>query len=122
MAKLPNSVLAFTADSADRKEGYTNFVEYYNLYKEGKTQNANGVSFSEMNEKMLTFFSDEVARLSGKKQSDVPDLATYCNFSDVKEAAFAVVGMLTDLIIPDALIKDLGMIAEIKNGGWGDSL
>ena len=122
MAKLPNSVLAFTADSADRKEGYTNFVEYYNLYKEGKTQNANGVSFSEMNEKMLTFFSDEIERLSGKKQSDCADLAQYCNFSDVKEAAFAVVGMLTDLIIPDALIKDLGMIAEIKNGGWGDSL
>lgn len=122
MAKLPNSVLAFTANDADRKEGYNNFVEYYSLYKEGKTHNANGVSFSEMNEKMLTFFSDEVERLSGKKQSDVNDLAQYCNFSDVKEAAFAVVGMLTDLIIPDALIKDLGMIAEIKSGAWGDSL
>ena len=122
MAKLPNSVLAFTSDNAERREGYTNFVEYYNLYKEGKTHNANGVSFSEMNDKMLTFFSDEIERLSGKKQSDVNDLAQYCNFSDVKEAAFAVVGMLTDLIIPDALIKDLGMIAEVKNGAWGDSL
>jgi len=122
MTKLPNSILAFTADSAERKEGYANFVEYYNLYKENKTQNENGVSFSEMNSKMLTFFSDEIERLSGKKQSDCADLAQYCNFSDVKEAAFAVVGMLTDLIIPDALIKDLGMIAEVKNGGWGDSL
>lgn len=122
MTKLPNNVLAFTAGNAERQEGYTNFVEYYSLYKEGKTHNENGVSFSEMNNKMLTFFSDEVARLSGKKQSDVNDLATYCNFSDVKEAAFAVIGMLTDLIIPDALIKDLGIIAEIKNGGWGDSL
>lgn len=122
MAKLPNSILAFTADNTDRKEGYENFVEYYSLYKEGKTHNANGVSFSEMNEKMLTFFSDEIERLSGKKQSDVNDLAQYCNFSDVKEAAFAVVGMLTDLIIPNALIKDLGMIAEVKSGAWGDSL
>jgi len=122
MTKLPNNVLAFTAGNAERQEGYTNFVEYYSLYKEGKTHNENGVSFSEMNNKMLTFFSDEIARLSGKKQSDVNDLATYCNFSDVKEAAFAVIGMLTDLIIPDALIKDLGIIAEIKNGGWGDSL
>lgn len=122
MAKLPNNVLAFTAGSTERTEGYNSFVEYYSIYKDGKTQNANGVSFSEMNDKMLTFFSDEIARLSGKKQSDVNDLATYCNFSDVKEAAFAVVGMLTDLIIPDALIKDLGMIAEIKNGGWGDTL
>ena len=30
--------------------------------------------------------------------------------------------MLTDLIIPDALIKDLGLIADIKNGAWGDTL
>ena len=62
MAKLPNNVLAFTANNAERKEGYTNFIEYYSLYKEGKTQNANGGSFSEMNDKMLTFFSDEIAR------------------------------------------------------------
>ena len=122
MTKLPSNVLSFTANDAERKEGYANFVEYYNLYKENKTHNEDGVSFSEMNDKMLTFFSDEIERLSGKKQSDCADLAQYCNFSDVKEAAFAVVGMLTDLIIPDALIKDIGMIAEIKNGGWGDSL
>ena len=122
MAKLTNNILSFTANDAERKEGYENFVEYYTLYKEGKTENANGVKFSEMNDKMLSFFSDEIERLSGKKRDSVNDLATYCNFTDVKEAAFAVVGMLTDLIIPDALIKDIGMIAEIKSGAWGDSL
>lgn len=122
MEKLPNNVLAFASDNADVKEGYERFVEYYKTYEAGKSSAENGTSFAEMNNKMLTFFSDEIARLSGKKQSDVNDLAVYCNFSDVKEAAFAVVGMLTDLIIPDALIKDLGMIAEIKNGAWGDSL
>lgn len=122
MPKLTNSILSFTAGSKERQEGYENFVEYYSLYKNGKTQNENGVSFSEMNKKMLTFFSDEIARMSGKKQEDYADLAMYCNFSDVKEAAFAVIGMITDLIIPDTLIKDLGVIAEIKNGAWGDSL
>lgn len=122
MVKLTNNILSFTANDAERKEGYENFVEYYTLYKEGKTENANGVKFSEMNDKMLSFFSDEIERLSGKKKDSVNDLATYCNFTDVKEAAFAVVGMLTDLIIPDALIKDIGMIAEIKSGAWGDSL
>ena len=60
--------------------------------------------------------------MSGRKISDYADLATFCNFSDVKESAFAIIGMITDLIIPDALFKDFGMIAEIKNGGWGDSL
>ena len=96
MVKLTNNILSFTANDAERKEGYENFVEYYTLYKEGKTENANGVKFSEMNDKMLSFFSDEIERLSGKKRDSVNDLATYCNFTDVKEAAFAVVGMLTD--------------------------
>lgn len=122
MAKLTNNILAFTANDAERKEGYSNFVEYYSLYKEGKTHNENGVSFSEMNDKMLTFFTDEIERISGKKMADYADVAQFANFSDVKEAAFAVLGMITDLIIPDALIKDIGMLAEIKNGGWGDSL
>ena len=122
MAKLTNTILSFAANDESRKEGYENFVEYYTLYKEGKSENSNGVKFSQMNEKMLSFFSDEIERLSGKKQSDVNDLATYCNFTDVKEAAFAVVSMLTDLVIPDTLIKDIGMIAEIKSGAWGDSL
>lgn len=122
MTKLPNNILAFTANSADRQEGYKNFVEYYSLYKEGKTSNSAGVTLSEMSDTMLNFFKDEVERLSGKRQSDVNDLAQYCNFTAVKEAAFAVVGMLTDLIIPDALIKDIGVLAEIKSGAWGDSL
>lgn len=120
--KLPNSILSFTASDAERQNAYKKFVEYYSLYKDNKTANEAGVTFTEMNDKMLTFFTDEVERMSGRKMSDYNDLATYCNFSDVKESAFAVVSMLTDLIIPDALIKDLGAIAEITNGAWGDSL
>ena len=120
--KLPNSILTFTANDAERKDAYTKFVEYYSLYKGGKTVNEKGVSFSEMDSKMLAFYSDEIERMSGRHKEDYTDLATYCNFTDVKESAFAIISMLTDLIIPDALIKDLGLIADIKNGAWGDSL
>lgn len=119
---LTNNIIEFTAGNAERQEAYKKFVEYYELYKSGKTANDNGVTFSEMNEKMLNFYSDEVERLSGRKMSDYSDLRQYCNFTDVRESAFAVVSMLTDLIIPDALIKDIGLIADIKNGGWGDTL
>ena len=119
--KLPNSIMEFTANCEDRKEPYKKFVEYYELYKNNKTANEAGVTFSEMNDKMLQFYKDEIERMSGRKAADY-DLKVYCNFTDVKESAFAIVGMLTDLIIPDALIKDMGLIAEVKNGAWGDSL
>lgn len=120
--RLPNSVLAFTANDEERKNAYSKFVEYYESYINGKKSSAAGTTFEEMNSKMLKFYTDEVERLSGRKISDYSDLAQFCNFSDVKESAFAIIGMITDLIIPDALIKDLGVIAEIKNGSWGDSL
>ena len=120
--RLPNSVLTFTANDEERQNAYSKFVEYYESYINGKKNSANGTTFEEMNSKMLQFYKDEVERMSGRKISDYADLATFCNFSDVKESAFAIIGMITDLIIPDALFKDFGTIAEIKNGGWGDSL
>ena len=120
--KLPNSVLTFTANDEERKNAYSKFVEYYESYMNGKKSSANGTTFEEMNSKMLKFYADEVERMSGRKMADYADLAQYCNFSDVKESAFAIIGMITDLIIPDALFKDFGAIAEIKNGAWGDTL
>ena len=120
--RLPNSVLAFTANDEERKNAYSKFVEYYESYINGKKSSAAGTTFEEMNSKMLEFYTDEIERMSGRKISDYNDLATFCNFSDVKESAFAIIGMITDLIIPDALIKDLGVIAEVKNGSWGDTL
>ena len=84
MVKLPNSILAFTANSTERKDAYNSFVEYFNTVKSGKTANEAGVTATEMNEKMLGFFKDEISRMSGRKVEDYSDLAQYCNFSDVK--------------------------------------
>lgn len=120
--RLPNSVLNFTANDEERKNAYSKFVEYYESYINGKKSSAAGTTFEEMNSKMLKFYTDEIERMSGRKVSDYNDLATFCNFSDVRESAFAIIGMITDLIIPDTLIKDLGVIAEVKNGAWGDTL
>lgn len=122
MAKLTNAVLNFTADDNERRAGYESFVEYYETYKAGKTANDAGVSFAEMNKTMLQLFTDEIERLSGKKFSAYNDSVQYFSFPDVKQAAFTVVGMLTDLIMPDALIRNYGMIADVRNGGWGESL
>ena len=120
--KLPNSILTFTADNEERKNAYSKFVEYYDSYKNGKKSSANGTSYEEMNGKMLQFYTDEIERLSRRKISESNDLAQYCQFTDVREAAFAIIGMITDLIIPDTLMQNVGAIAEVVNGAWGDNL
>jgi hypothetical protein len=119
---LPISVINFASNNEDRMTGYKKFVEYFNLYKSGKTHNDASVSFDEMNDKMLDFFKDELKLLSGKDPALYGDIARYANNSQVAEAAFDIVGIMSDLVIPDTLMKDYGLIANIVPGAWGDSL
>lgn len=121
MNKMTREVLAFASNDADRLAGYENFVEYFNAYREHKDK-IGEYTMAEADKRMLEFFTSEVERYSNMKASAYPDMAIFANFTAVKEAAFAIVGMITDLIIPDVLIKDLGSISTIANGGWGDTL
>lgn len=114
-----NLIMNFSANNAD---GYEKFVEYYDAYK-ANSATVGTVSFSEADKKMKKFFSDEIARISGKKIEDFAgNEMQYCNFTDVREAAFAIVSVMTDLIIPNTIMKDFGYIAEVKNVAWGDTL
>ena len=120
MNKLPNAIMNFSDET--RRNSYAQIKEYFDCYKNGKTANASGVSFAEMDKKVLEFFTSEIERMSGRKMDPEMDLKQYCLFTDVKESAFAIVSVMTDLVLADTLYKDLGTIAEIKNGAWGDSL
>lgn len=123
MTKMPIGVINFTANNTDRQEGYSKFVEYYKLFESGKTHNEAGVSFNDMNEKIFAFFMDELKLLSGVDSTIYSgDMARYANNPNVQHAAFEVVGIMTDLIIPDTLMKDFGVIANVVSGAWGDSL
>lgn len=120
MNNLPNTILNFSDEK--RRNSYADIKEYFECYKAGKTANAKGVTFAEMDKAVREFFMSEIEKMSGRKIQPEMDLRQYCMFSDVKESAFAIVSIMTDLILPDTLFKDLGVIAEIKNGAWGDSL
>ena len=78
--------------------------------------------FQKRIQKILEFVKEEIACMTHKKAEDFQRLEDYCNNTDVKEAFFAIIGMLTDLVMPDALIKDISAIATIKNGAWGETL
>jgi len=123
MKNLPISVINFASNNEDRVEGYKKFIEYFNVHKSDKTVSDAGVSFDEMNGKMLEFFKDELELMSNVSSSIYgDDMARYANNPSVQHAAFEVVGIMTDLIIPDTLLKSFGAIAKIASGAWGDSL
>lgn len=120
--RLPNSILTFAQGDEDRVNAYTRFSEYYNFFKSGKSVNESGATLSSVNETYLQFYKDEVERMSGRKNDGTVDLMTYCNFTDVKESAFAIMNILSDLVIPNSLSESFGEIAQVVNGAWGDSL
>lgn len=119
MKRLPINVMNFSA-GRDTKL-YEAFEEYYNAYVNGKASIGN-VSFAEADKDILDAYKKEIEVNSGMKMENFASPEIYCNFTQVKEVGFAIVGMLVDLVLPDSLIKDLGYIADIKPVGFGDSL
>lgn len=108
--------------SADNAEGYEKFVPYYEAFKAGAST-VGTVSFSEADSKMLDFLKGEIAKRAKVTIEDYGgNVMQYSQLTSVREAAFSVVSVLTDLIIPNALIKEFGYIAQIDNIAWGDSL
>jgi hypothetical protein len=118
MRNLPGTILNFAATD-DRKKGYEKVVEYYKSYVNGKKE-LNGISFAEADKMVHEWFMKEVASMANINPDNYSDVAVYAGLTSVKEAAFAVVGMITDLIIPEAFVNI--PIADIKYGAWGDSL
>lgn len=119
MKKLPINVMNFSA-GRDTKL-YEVFKDYYEAFLNGKTS-VGKVSFAEADKDVLEAFKNELAEVSGMKLESFAAPEIYCGMTQVKEVAFAIVGMLTDMVLPDALIKDIGYLADIKTVGYGDSL
>jgi hypothetical protein len=108
------------------KELYTAFKDYYD-----HTQSINGVVGKQFSAKSLDekekvinkLFADEVAKRSKVSLADYDgDVAHYAQNPMVKAFADTISDQMIDMILPDVLgTSILGMIAEIRYIGWGDS-
>ena len=114
------NAINFSANGEDRIEGYKKFAEYFSAFTKGE-KTVGGISMDEADKKMLDFYKSEVENMSGRKM-DGYKMEHYCSFTDVKEAAFTVIGIMTDVPVVDALITNVGDFAEIKPIGYGDTL
>ena len=112
---MKNNILVnFTAGVEKRIEGYEKAKSYMEKFSANECT-------TKMHEEMFAFFSKEVELISNVKLDGVMPVATYCNLSTVKEAAFAVLTMMTQPIVIDATIRNFAAIADIRNGDFGDS-
>lgn len=131
--KIPNNVLTFAGKA--NLAPYEKFVDYYNHYLslqgedgvefQSYVTNSDGtksnISFSEKEEKMNAALRREVLRVAGINNFEEFPVETWAGNPQLTWAAFAVVSAMIDMVLPDSIIKNIGMYAEVKNIGWGDS-
>lgn len=120
---LKNRVLAFAAET-NSNDFYNKIVDYINHYKsvnEGKTLSFdNGKTLAEKDIIIRDNFLSEIEKRSGVKLGSYA-LESYITNPNVIWAAFAIVDATIDMVLPDTIMEDLGIIADVRTGGFGDS-
>jgi len=131
--RIPSQVLQFAGEA--NVSVYKMFADYFNHYRslngetgvdyqtsivtpEGATKT---VSFSEKESQMNAALQREIVRVAGVQDLSQFPLETWANHPMLKWASFAVVSAMIDMVLPDAIIKNIGAYSEVRSIGWGDS-
>lgn len=116
----------FSTLEEDRRNGYQAFMNYYEAFcdKKDKVLATDGteMSFAEMEKRQLEFFKSEI-NIANKfeilgKQITMNDAIR----PEVQRAAFEVVNLMTELILPNAMKRNgLDRLVDFRYIGWGDT-
>lgn len=130
ITKVPNQVLAFAG--AENLAFYEAFADYYNHYQT-EVNGVRGLTYRKAKSDGTLFSLDEKdSVINGALKKEILRKAGITNISDfpleqwaghpvLKWATFAVISAAVDMILPDTLLRSVGMYADIRNIGWGDS-
>lgn len=124
MAKLPECVVTFAQNDENLKT-YEKMRDYYNHYCFATMNKTVGdfdasVTLSEKEDKMNKALISEVERVGGVSKVEGISFEAWSTNPTVKWATFAVVNAMIDAIIPDTVIRDLGLFCEMKQVGYGE--
>ncbi len=136
--KLSNNVIAFSQAHAIESL-VDKFVDYYDQYR-AEQEGVKGLSFKTFGTKIvdgrqvetpITFadkeevinreFKETVYRLAGVQNPSVLPEIAWSTHPLVGWYSFAIVSTLVDAVLPNSLISNIGLFADIRNVSWGDS-
>jgi hypothetical protein len=132
--KIPNQVIEFAGGETNLAP-YKMFADYYAHYcsingakgKEFQTTATTPeglvvpISFAEKEDKMNAALKREIMRLAGVQNFNEFPIETWANHPTLKWASFAVISAMIDMVLPDAIIENIGMYSDVRTIGWGDS-
>jgi hypothetical protein len=128
--KVPSNVLNFATEK--NIAPYIQFRDYYNHYLSRdygvtgltfSTTDDKGepISFDEKEELMNQALKREILRVSGIQNFDEFPIEQWASNPVLAWSTFAVVSSMVDMILPESVIRSIGLYTEVRNIGWGDS-
>jgi len=131
--KIANQIVAFAGEA--NLAPYKMFADYYNHFLSlNGAKNVDfqttattpegivvPVSFSEKEEKMNAALKREIMRVAGVTNIGDFPIESWANHPTLKWATFAVISAMIDMVLPDAIIGDVGIYSDVRTIGWGDS-
>lgn len=131
--RIPQHIMTFAGENTSV---YKQFADYFNHYRSlnGEKgfeyvetgENEAGIpvkiSFSQKEAQLNEAMKKEILRVSGLTSLGTFPTETWASNPVLRWAAFAVVSAMVDMVLPDAVIRNNGMFAEVRQIGWGDSM
>ena len=120
MTKLPSNVVTFAGNNT---KTYEQFRDYFfhaeSLQGKKLGEFDDTIKFAEKETQMHTAMLSEVVRLSGQSIPEGMDMVQFANNPQIKWAMGAVVNMMIEAIIPDTIIRTIGLYTDIQTVVWG---
>ena len=124
---MMESLVTFAGGNEKALDTYKGMRDYYFHYmsavegKKGYGDFDASVSLDEKEEKMHNALLAEVERVSGCPRGNMP-FEAWSMSPQVKWATFAVVGAMIDAVLPDTIIKSVGIYTDMHTVGFGETL
>ena len=115
--------MCFSENRAQVKELFKDYINHYMSevdHKEGFVYD-NTKSLATKDAKMNKVMLDEIFKLAHFSADSNVSVAMWAQNPVLNWAAFSVVNTLIDMIIPDIIVRDVGIYSDVRVGDWGDT-
>lgn len=117
--RLYQTVKEFSEQSPDL---FNAFRGYFETTKGTASEGVKKFSVDAQKDLINKLFAEELERRSGYSVDSFGTLTQFANSPIIKGFADAIVNTMIDMILPETLIGSIGLIADFKFAGLGDSL
>lgn len=124
---MMESLVTFAGGNEKALDTYKGMRDYYFHYmsavegKQGYGDYDSSVSLDDKEVKMHNALLAEVERVSNCPRGEM-SVETWSMSPQVKWATFAVVNAMIDAVIPDTIIKSIGLYTDVRTVGYGETL